>query len=103
ECKDGIRDARTAVRPRRPGGLGAPGRPEPTPRVRSAVNGTCGPTGRPTMRPCTPTRPRTAERDPESHIHNVQESDDMAFSVQMPELGESVTEGTVTRWLKQVG
>src|SRR5207245_10632836 len=27
----------------------------------------------------------------------------MAFSVQMPELGESVTEGTVTRWLKQVG
>src|ERR1700738_4068781 len=27
----------------------------------------------------------------------------MAFSVQMPALGESVTEGTVTRWLKQVG
>jgi len=27
----------------------------------------------------------------------------MAFSVQMPELGESVTEGTVTRWLKQEG
>ncbi|WP_040821039.1 biotin/lipoyl-containing protein, partial [Nocardia jiangxiensis] len=24
-------------------------------------------------------------------------------SVKMPELGESVTEGTVTRWLKQVG
>ncbi|HEX5512571.1 MAG TPA: biotin/lipoyl-containing protein, partial [Actinomycetales bacterium] len=23
--------------------------------------------------------------------------------VQMPALGESVTEGTVTRWLKQVG
>src|SRR6476661_4491753 len=29
--------------------------------------------------------------------------DKMAFSVQMPELGESVTEGTVTRWLKQEG
>jgi len=27
----------------------------------------------------------------------------MAISVTMPQLGESVTEGTVTRWLKQVG
>src|ERR1700759_5369368 len=27
----------------------------------------------------------------------------MAFSVQMPELGESITEGTVTRWLKHEG
>src|ERR1700712_1384904 len=27
----------------------------------------------------------------------------MSHSVQMPALGESVTEGTVTRWLKQVG
>src|SRR5947208_2583638 len=27
----------------------------------------------------------------------------MPISVQMPALGESVTEGTVTRWLKQVG
>ena len=27
----------------------------------------------------------------------------MAFSVEMPELGESVTEGTITQWLKQVG
>src|SRR4051812_3084596 len=27
----------------------------------------------------------------------------MAYSVQMPALGESVTEGTVTRWLKQEG
>ncbi len=27
----------------------------------------------------------------------------MAFTVQMPALGECVTEGTVTRWLKQVG
>ncbi|MEB3034587.1 biotin/lipoyl-containing protein, partial [[Mycobacterium] nativiensis] len=27
----------------------------------------------------------------------------MAFSVQMPALGESVTEGTVTRWLKKEG
>ncbi|GAB2747547.1 hypothetical protein GCM10027174_22090 [Salinifilum aidingensis] len=27
----------------------------------------------------------------------------MAFSIQMPALGESVAEGTITRWLKQVG
>src|SRR3954469_22165117 len=27
----------------------------------------------------------------------------MAYSVQMPALGESVTEGTITRWLKQEG
>src|ERR1700730_14210011 len=33
----------------------------------------------------------------------IDESKEMAFSVQMPALGESVTEGTVTRWLKQEG
>ena len=27
----------------------------------------------------------------------------MAHSVEMPELGESVTEGTITTWLKEVG
>ena len=27
----------------------------------------------------------------------------MAYSVEMPELGESVTEGTITQWLKSVG
>ena len=27
----------------------------------------------------------------------------MSFSVKMPALGESVTEGTVTRWLKAEG
>src|SRR5580658_8220546 len=34
---------------------------------------------------------------------SIEESKEMAFSVQMPALGESVTEGTVTRWLKQEG
>src|SRR5699024_11305915 len=29
--------------------------------------------------------------------------DIMAFSVQMPALGESVSEGTITRWLKKEG
>ncbi|MGH3413374.1 MAG: biotin/lipoyl-containing protein, partial [Marmoricola sp.] len=27
----------------------------------------------------------------------------MSTPVNLPELGESVTEGTITRWLKQVG
>ncbi|WP_246818318.1 biotin/lipoyl-containing protein, partial [Corynebacterium sp. HMSC14H10] len=27
----------------------------------------------------------------------------MATSIEMPELGESVTEGTITTWLKKVG
>ena len=27
----------------------------------------------------------------------------MSVSVKMPQLGESVTEGTITRWLKNVG
>jgi 2-oxoglutarate dehydrogenase E2 component (dihydrolipoamide succinyltransferase) len=36
-------------------------------------------------------------------VEQLEESTDMAFSVQMPALGESVTEGTVTRWLKQEG
>src|SRR6186713_3022373 len=40
-------------------------------------------------------RPVTSDRS--------RESTDMATSVQMPALGESVTEGTVTRWLKQEG
>src|SRR5579875_2123244 len=34
---------------------------------------------------------------------SIEESTQMAFSVQMPALGESVTEGTVTRWLKHEG
>nr|WP_276611011.1 2-oxoglutarate dehydrogenase, E2 component, dihydrolipoamide succinyltransferase [Kineococcus siccus] len=33
----------------------------------------------------------------------VRRTEQMSNSVQMPALGESVTEGTVTRWLKQVG
>src|SRR6202044_2540467 len=33
----------------------------------------------------------------------IEESKEMAFSVQMPAFGESVTEGTVPRWLKQEG
>src|SRR6185436_14872623 len=36
-------------------------------------------------------------------FQGARESKHMAISVQMPALGESVTEGTVTRWLKQEG
>src|SRR5699024_7766418 len=65
--------------------------------------GTSGPTGHPQWSSARRPGSSTAQSDPEAHLHNVQESDDMAFSVQMPALGESVTEGTVTRWLKQEG
>src|SRR6476469_11239571 len=34
---------------------------------------------------------------------NKENGDDMSESVNLPALGESVTEGTFTRWLKQVG
>jgi len=40
---------------------------------------------------------------PQSVINTTFEGVHMAVSVQMPALGESVTEGTVTRWLKQEG
>jgi 2-oxoglutarate dehydrogenase E2 component (dihydrolipoamide succinyltransferase) len=45
-------------------------------------------------------RARTTQED----LKNDEESrQQMAYSVEMPALGESVTEGTVTRWLKQEG
>ena len=45
-----------------------------------------------------PVRPRPHRPDREQELRPA-----MAFTVQMPALGESVTEGTVTRWLKQEG
>jgi pyruvate dehydrogenase E2 component (dihydrolipoamide acetyltransferase) len=41
--------------------------------------------------------------EPEQESKPAAESSGEATSVKMPELGESVTEGTVTRWLKKVG
>src|SRR4028119_567701 len=46
-------------------------------------------------RPCTPTL------DPS--LLTPSEGSPLATEVTLPQLGESVTEGTVTRWLKQVG
>src|SRR6201993_2057282 len=49
---------------------------------------------------------RAPSRNPDVGLRRpraIEESKGMAFSVQMPALGESVTEGTVTRWLKQEG
>src|SRR5690606_7598041 len=47
--------------------------------------------------PCTPTT--ESRRDRSNH----EETNVMSDAVKMPALGESVTEGTVTRWLKSVG
>jgi 2-oxoglutarate dehydrogenase E2 component (dihydrolipoamide succinyltransferase) len=44
-----------------------------------------------------------AEPEPEPESKPAAKSSGSATSVVMPELGESVTEGTVTRWLKKVG
>src|SRR5690348_15900852 len=51
----------------------------------------------------TPPTPRCGKPDVDLRRQPIEESIEMAFSVQMPALGESVTEGTVTRWLKQEG
>src|SRR6185295_13895803 len=49
--------------------------------------------------------PRThrPHRTPAGATATKEDGEQMSDSVQMPALGESVTEGTVTRWLKQVG
>src|SRR4051812_36941349 len=49
---------------------------------------------------------RTAERPPPTRdptADDLKENEQMSTSVTMPALGESVSEGTVTRWLKQEG
>src|SRR3982074_1766125 len=61
--------------------------------------------------PAAETTPAAAEEAPAAHGPAAQPepakpaaaSSGPATSVKMPELGESVTEGTVTRWLKKVG
>jgi len=44
-----------------------------------------------------------AEPEPEPESKPAAQSSGSSTPVKMPELGESVTEGTVTRWLKKVG
>src|SRR5687768_11768412 len=48
---------------------------------------------------CTPTPDLQITKRP----HGSEDEESMATEVTLPALGESVTEGTVTRWLKQVG
>src|SRR5665648_519417 len=51
-----------------------------------------------------PAAAEPADAEPaEAQVAEVQPSGGATESVRMPALGESVTEGTVTRWLKQVG
>ncbi|MDT5288524.1 MAG: hypothetical protein QOF88_3413, partial [Mycobacterium sp.] len=50
-----------------------------------------------------PAPQQAAEPEPESAPAPAASAGGEATSVVMPELGESVTEGTVTRWLKKVG
>src|SRR4029453_4997738 len=57
-------------------------------------------TRRPSGRAGPPHRPH---RTPAGAAATKEDGEQMSDSVQMPALGESVTEGTVTRWLKQGG
>jgi pyruvate dehydrogenase E2 component (dihydrolipoamide acetyltransferase) len=50
-----------------------------------------------------PSAAPSAAEEPAEAPRAATASTDQGTAVQMPELGESVTEGTVTRWLKQVG
>ena len=61
--------------------------------------------GRRATRTTAPSRPRTSESDEPAEKPKAGRPSPPApgTAVTMPELGESVTEGTVTRWLKQVG
>src|SRR5215207_5737438 len=63
----------------------------------------CGP---PAPREARPSSAEPASSDPKAvteHQHDEGVLTAMSTSVTLPALGESVTEGTVSRWLKQVG
>src|SRR5205085_4549930 len=66
-------------------------RARPSHPERSARRGPPGPGRQAPTRPFLTLIPPRSQRSP------------MATEVTLPALGESVTEGTVTRWLKQVG
>jgi pyruvate dehydrogenase E2 component (dihydrolipoamide acetyltransferase) len=53
--------------------------------------------------PAQETEPGSANTKPEADASKAGTSSGSGTAVKLPELGESVTEGTVTRWLKQVG
>ena len=85
--------------------LGGPARPRwptsctPTPpRTRRSAR----PTSPSPASPSTPTADRSGTY-PQPPDDPRSSRAPMAYSVQMPALGESVTEGTITRWLKQEG
>ena len=54
---------------------------------------------RPVLSVATPSRPAPVDPEPASHPEELRP---MA-EIQLPQLGESVTEGTITKWFKQVG
>jgi 2-oxoglutarate dehydrogenase E2 component (dihydrolipoamide succinyltransferase) len=58
---------------------------------------------KPAEEPAAQPEPASEEQEAESKPAPQSSGSGEATSVKMPELGESVTEGTVTRWLKKVG
>ena len=75
--------------------------PPSSPRRRPRPNPSQSPS--PQRRPSRRPHPRPSRRPPAAPAANDQGASGDSQPVLMPELGESVTEGTVTRWLKKVG
>ena len=77
----------------------APSQPEPQASPQASPQAAAPPEPEPQPAPAAPTRAEPAPAAPAPQAS----SSGGATPVLMPELGESVTEGTVTRWLKKVG
>ena len=80
------------------GGASERGAPAPAQPSRPEPQAAAPPQREPEPQPAAPARP-----EPQPAAPAQQSSGGAATPVLMPELGESVTEGTVTRWLKKVG
>ena len=61
------------------------------------------PTARRSKRPSCPTWRRSSPRSRRSLVRLLTERPHMATDVVMPQMGESIAEGTIVRWLKKVG
>ena len=57
----------------------------------------------PAAKPATAAKPQTAEPKPQAEVAQQARANSGSTEVVMPQLGESIFEGTITQWFKQVG
>ena len=57
----------------------------------------------PAAKPATAAKPQTAEPKPQAEVAPQARANSGSTEVVMPQLGESIFEGTITQWFKQVG